>query len=173
MPPVAATHRIARVAERVAQSRFAGNGATRLPMIQNKGRPKGRPTIEYGGADETRTRDLRRDRPAFYPAELRPRIVSAQGWWEVGDLNPRPPACKAGALTAELTSQTENRRERHGRGQRFVCQASQITRKMISNDHVRGGGRAAIRNALRPRPDNLRDRYAALQCGLECNILWP
>src|SRR5689334_1978189 len=25
-------------------------------------------------------------------------------WWEVGDLNPRPPACKAGALTAELTS---------------------------------------------------------------------
>src|SRR3954454_20643652 len=25
-------------------------------------------------------------------------------WWEVRDLNPRPPACKAGALTAELTS---------------------------------------------------------------------
>jgi len=24
--------------------------------------------------------------------------VPSQGWWEVGDLNPRLPACKAGAL---------------------------------------------------------------------------
>src|SRR3954470_10734122 len=28
----------------------------------------------------------------------------SHSWWEVRDLNPRPPACKAGALTAELTS---------------------------------------------------------------------
>ena len=27
----------------------------------------------FGGADGTRTRDLRLDRPAFYPTELRPR----------------------------------------------------------------------------------------------------
>ena len=27
-----------------------------------------------------------------------PAIVPSQGWWEVGDLNPRLPACKAGAL---------------------------------------------------------------------------
>ena len=30
--------------------------------------------------------------------------ASHSTWWEVRDLNPRPPACKAGALTAELTS---------------------------------------------------------------------
>src|SRR5713226_3875788 len=33
-----------------------------------------------GGADETRTRDLRRDRPAFYPAELRPRHFVNPYW---------------------------------------------------------------------------------------------
>ena len=27
-----------------------------------------------------------------------PAFRAVQGWWEVGDLNPRPPACKAGAL---------------------------------------------------------------------------
>ena len=28
-----------------------------------------------------------------------PALFAGQSWWEVGDSNPRPPACKAGALT--------------------------------------------------------------------------
>ncbi len=63
-----------------------------------------------GGDDETRTRDLRRDRPAFYtklnyvPAGY---CVSFIGiaiiiWWAGQGLNLRPPACKADALPAEL-----------------------------------------------------------------------
>ena len=41
-------------------------------------------------------------------------ITGAFSWWAVRDSNPRPPACKAGALPAELTArsriETEDRR---------------------------------------------------------------
>src|SRR5690348_1348097 len=40
----------------------------------------------------------------------------ATRWWEVRDLNPRPPACKAGALTAELTSPLAGARESYAKG---------------------------------------------------------
>ena len=58
-------------------------------------------------------------------------------WWEVGDLNPRPPACKAGALTPELTSQTVDRWERNGRGQSIVCQPCRDRWRAPSTDPTR------------------------------------
>src|ERR1700722_7266332 len=57
-----------------------------------------------GGVDGTRTRDPRRDRPVFYPAELPLRC-----WWVLRGSNPRPSPCKGDALPAELSTPWKRR----------------------------------------------------------------
>lgn len=56
----------------------------------------------YGDASEARTRTLQRERLMTLPIRLWHRT-----WWNQRESNPRPPACKAGALPIEICSQIE------------------------------------------------------------------
>src|SRR5919106_3272804 len=70
------------------------------------------------GAGEAR-RARRRDRLGVYqasaatrtarPDDRKPRVSRVSSEWSVRDLNPWPPACKAGALPAELTPPTASK----------------------------------------------------------------
>ena len=104
--------REAQTATRSVNVNGKEKGARRAPLVYMAGPTR----LELATSGVT---GLRSNQLNYDPAN--------QGeWWEVGDLNPRPPACKAGALTPELTSQTADRWERNGRCLSVVCQPSAV-----------------------------------------------
>ena len=92
-----------QAAKRAVERALTGDAATGIVTeddSERKSHPKGGCILRYmagptrlelatSGVTGLRSNQLNYD-PAFF----------GQSWWEVGDSNPRPPACKAGALTS-------------------------------------------------------------------------